>query len=125
MQKVKNKLSLLFMFSNILEKVYVTYFLQNISLFKKIFGNLFSPYTCSQRLGLAAVLEFVMSSPEQKPNKITDDEDKNKSSIEFGQPEPLLIANKKMRTYSSASIAANPMLPAGLIIYSSVYMLLL
>jgi hypothetical protein len=43
---------------------------------------------------------------------ITDDEDKNKSSIEFGQPEPLLIANKKMRIYSSASIAANPMLVA-------------
>jgi hypothetical protein len=50
-----------------------------------------------------------MSSPELKPNKITDDEDKNKCSIEFGQPEPLLIANKKMRIYSSASIAANPM----------------
>ena len=27
--------------------------------------------------GLAAVLEFIMSSPELKPNKITDDEDKN------------------------------------------------
>jgi len=53
---------------------------------------------------------FITSSPELKPNKITDDEDKNKSSIEFGQPEPLLIANKKMRIYSSASIAANPML---------------
>jgi len=50
-----------------------------------------------------------MSRPELKPNKITDDEDKNKSSIEFGQPEPLLIANKKMRIYSSASIAARPL----------------
>ena len=48
--------------------------------------------------------------PELKPNRITDDEVKNKSSIEFGQTEPLLIANKKMRIYSSASIAANPML---------------
>jgi len=41
-----------------------------------------------------------------KPNRITNAEDKNKSSIEFGQPELLLIANKKMRIYSSASIAA-------------------
>ena len=50
------------------------------------------------------------SSPELKPNKITDDEDKNKSSIELRLTELLLIANKKMRIYSSASIAANPML---------------
>jgi hypothetical protein len=50
-----------------------------------------------------------MSSPELKPNRITDDEDKNKSSIELRLTEPLLIANKKMRIYSSASIAANPM----------------
>jgi hypothetical protein len=58
------------------------------------------------------VLEFITSSLELKPNKITDDEDKNKSTIELGQPGLLLIANKKMRIYSSASIAANPMLPA-------------
>ena len=63
----------------------------------------------TQRSGLAAVMEFIMSSPELKPNKITDDEVKNKSSIEFRLTEPLLIANKKMRIYSSASIAANPM----------------
>jgi len=50
-----------------------------------------------------------MSSPELKPNKITDDEGKNKSSIELRQTELLLIANKKMRICSSASIAANPM----------------
>ena len=65
-----------------------------------------------QRPGLAAVLAFITSSPELKPNKITDDEVKNKSSIELRLTEPLLIANKKMRIYSSASIAANPMLYA-------------
>jgi hypothetical protein len=36
-----------------------------------------------------------------------------KSQIENRLLEPLLIANKKMRIYSSASIAANPMLAAG------------
>jgi hypothetical protein len=50
------------------------------------------------------------SSLELKPNKITDDEDKNKSSIELRLTEPLLMANKKLMIYSSASIAANPML---------------
>jgi hypothetical protein len=34
-----------------------------------------------QRRGLAAVLDFIMSSPGLKPNKIDDDEDKNKSSM--------------------------------------------
>ena len=63
--------------------------------------------------GLLLCWNFIMSSPELKPNKITDDEDKNKSQIELRLPEPLLIANKKMRIYSSASIAANPMLAAG------------
>ena len=57
-------------------------------------------------------MAFILSSPELKPNRITDNEDKKKSSIEFSQPELLLIADKKMRIYSSASIAANPMLPA-------------
>ena len=45
------------------------------------------------------MLEFIMSSPELQPNKITDDEDKNKSSIELRLTELLLIANKKMRIY--------------------------
>lgn len=63
----------------------------------------------TQRLGLAAVLEFMFVQPGLKSIRITDDEDKNKSPIEFGQPGLLLIANKKMRIYSSASIAANPM----------------
>jgi hypothetical protein len=39
------------------------------------------------------VLEFLTSSPELKPNKITDDEGKNKSRIELRLPKPLLIAN--------------------------------
>jgi hypothetical protein len=56
------------------------------------------------------VLALITSSPELKPNRITDDEDKNKSLIELRLTELLLIANKKMRIYSSASIAANPML---------------
>jgi hypothetical protein len=51
-----------------------------------------------------------MSSPELKPNRITDDEDKNKSLIEFGQPITAADSEQKMRIYSSASIAANPML---------------
>jgi hypothetical protein len=37
-----------------------------------------------------------MSSPVLKPNKISDDEVKNKSSRELRLTEPLLIANKKM-----------------------------
>jgi hypothetical protein len=64
----------------------------------------------NQRAELAAVLAFITSSPELKPNRITDDEVKNKSSIESGLAEPLLIANRKMGIYSSASIAENPML---------------
>jgi hypothetical protein len=62
-----------------------------------------------QRTGLAAVLDLYSSSPELKPNRITDDEVKNKSSIELRLTELLLIANKKMRIYSSASIAAKPL----------------
>ena len=73
----------------------------------------------TQRAGLAAVLEFIMSRPELQPNKITDDEVKNKSSIELRLTEPMLIANKKMRIYSSASIAANPMLYAAVPLLSA------
>jgi len=62
--------------------------------------------------GLLLCWNFIMSSPELQPNRITDDEVKNKCSIEFRLPKLLLIANKKMRIYSSASIAANPMLCA-------------
>jgi hypothetical protein len=54
------------------------------------------------------LLEFITSSLELKPDKITDDEVKNKSSIELRLTEPL-IANNKIRFYSSASIAANSM----------------
>lgn len=42
------------------------------------------------------MLEFIMSISELKPNKITDDEAKNKSSIESRLTEPLLRANKKL-----------------------------
>jgi hypothetical protein len=59
--------------------------------------------------GLLLCWYFITSSSELKPNRITDDEDKNKSSILLRLTEPLLIANKKMRIYSLASIAANPM----------------
>ena len=44
-----------------------------------------------------------------------------KSQIEFRRLELLLIANKKMRIYSSASIAANPLLcvrPFSVVIYN-------
>ena len=50
--------------------------------------------------------------PELKPKRITDDEDKYKCPIELDLFEPLLITNKTTRIYSSASIAANPMLAA-------------
>jgi len=40
-----------------------------------------------------------MSSPELQPNKITDDEVKNKSSTELRLTELMLIAKKKMRIY--------------------------
>jgi hypothetical protein len=53
------------------------------------------------------VLVFYNVSPVLKPIKITADEVKNKGSIEFGLPEPMLIENKKMSIYSSASIVAN------------------
>jgi hypothetical protein len=59
-------------------------------------------------LGLAAVLEFYMPNLEPQPNRITDDEGKNKNQIELRLPKLLLIANKKMKIYSSASIAAKP-----------------
>jgi hypothetical protein len=39
--------------------------------------------------GLLLCWNLYSSSPELKPNKITDDEVKNKNSIEFGQPELL------------------------------------
>jgi hypothetical protein len=55
------------------------------------------------------VLAFITHSPELKPNKITDVEVKNKSSIELRLTEPLLIGNKKLRIYLSASIAPKPL----------------
>jgi hypothetical protein len=69
--------------------------------------------------GLLLCWNFIMSSPELKPNKITDDEVKNKSRIELRLTELLLIANKKMRICSSASIAANPQLAAFFLIFST------
>jgi hypothetical protein len=45
--------------------------------------------------GLLLCWYFITSSPGLKPNKITNDEVKNKSSIEFRLTEPLLIANKR------------------------------
>lgn len=65
------------------------------------------------------MLEFIMSSPELQPNKITDDEVRNKSSIELGLSELMLIANKKMKIYSSDSIATNPMLYAAVPLLSA------
>jgi hypothetical protein len=46
------------------------------------------------------------------PIEKTKDEDMYKSSIMKVLPKPLLIENKKLRIYSSASIAASPLLPA-------------
>ena len=50
---------------------------------------------CVQRAGLAAVLEFITSSPELKTNRITDDEDKDKCSIELRLIEPLADSQQK------------------------------
>jgi len=74
-----------------------------------LFYNQRRVFSQSDGQGLLLCWNLYSSSPELKPNRITDDEDKNKSSIELRLTEPLLIANKKMRIYSSASIAANPM----------------
>jgi hypothetical protein len=43
------------------------------------------------------------------PIKIIKVQITNKSSKEIRQPKPLLIVNKKMRIYSSASIEASPL----------------
>ena len=45
--------------------------------------------------GLLLCWYFIIVSPELKPNKITDDEDKYNCPIELRLTEPLLIANKK------------------------------
>jgi hypothetical protein len=58
------------------------------------------------------------SSPTVSPIKFIKVQITNKSSKEIGQPKPLLIANKKMRIYSSASIEASPLLPVAIIINS-------
>lgn len=60
------------------------------------------------RSGLPAVLAFIFVSPEPQPNKITDHEDHYQSPMKLCLPEPLVIAYKKMKIYSSVSIAANP-----------------
>jgi len=74
-------------------------------------------FSQSDEQGLLLCWHLCSSSPELKPNKITDDEVKNKSRIELRLTEPLLIANKKLRIYSSASIAANPMLAVSAFVY--------
>jgi hypothetical protein len=43
---------------------------------------------------------FLFRLPKQKPNKIIDDQDKNKSSIELRLLKLLLILPKKMKIYS-------------------------
>jgi hypothetical protein len=57
------------------------------------------------------VLEFI-ARPAQtvSPIKIIKVQITNKSSKEIGLPKPMLMMNKKMIIYSSASIEANPML---------------
>jgi len=47
-------------------------------------------------------------SPEPQPNKITDAENNNYSSIVKVKPGLLLIANKKLRIYSSPRHIAKP-----------------
>jgi len=49
------------------------------------------------------------SSPTVSPIKLFKVQITNKSSKEILLPEPLLIANKMMRIYSSASIAVKPL----------------
>jgi hypothetical protein len=52
------------------------------------------------------------SSPTVSPIKFIKVQITNKCSKEIRQPKPLLIVNKKMKIYSSASIEANRVLPA-------------
>jgi len=59
-----------------------------------------------QRSGLAALMEFILSSPELQTNKITDDEVKTKNSIELRLTETLLIVYKEIRIYSPDRIVA-------------------
>jgi hypothetical protein len=61
---------------------------------------------------LAAGLGFFVRQHGLKPNSFVEVEDMIKSQIARRQAEQKLIANKKMRNYSSASLAANPMLAA-------------
>jgi hypothetical protein len=58
--------------------------------------------------GLLLCCNLCSSSPELQPTGISDDEDKDKSSIELRLTEPLQIVNKKMMIVSTASIAAKP-----------------
>ncbi|NOT90186.1 hypothetical protein [Ferruginibacter sp.] len=53
-------------------------------------------YNDCSRAGLCTVLEFMVASPKLKPNKINDDEDKYKCSIELRLTKPQLVAGKKM-----------------------------
>jgi len=54
----------------------------------------------------------MLVQPVRQPNKIIKVQITNKSSKEIRQPKLLLIENKKMRIYSSASIEASPLLHA-------------
>lgn len=60
-----------------------------------------------------------MSSPEPKPNKINNDEVKNKSSLELHQAGYGLISDMSMSIYSSASLVASCMLGADYVILDS------
>ncbi|HAO06552.1 MAG TPA: hypothetical protein DCQ50_06070 [Chryseobacterium sp.] len=51
---------------------------------------------------------FENRQTEPKPNRITNDEDKYKSSIVKVKPGQVLIAKKKMRIYSSPRHIAKP-----------------
>jgi len=64
-------------------------------------------------------------SPEPQPNRITNDEDNYKSSIVRVKPELLLIANKKLKIYSSPRHIAKPPVGCRYIDFGTVSKLLL
>jgi len=59
-------------------------------------------------LGLLLCWNSMLVQPNCQPNKFIKVQITNKSRKEIRQPKLLLILNKKMKIYSSASIEANP-----------------
>jgi hypothetical protein len=73
-------------------------------------GFTFYQQVAANGQGLLLCWYSLLVQPNLQPNKFIKVQITNKSSKEIGLPKPVLIVNKKMKIYSSASIAANTML---------------